>query len=115
MLTRQARNELLAGVRLTDRELKSRYEQAIRPDYWQGLCPHVPFDSPHILFETAPLNHSSVEDSVSHFNARGYFKAGPLIPETAVALMRECVEVVRNAGWPPVFAFAYDPFWAITR
>jgi hypothetical protein len=29
--------------------------------------------------------------------------------------MRECVEAVRKAGWPPVFAFIYDPFWAVTR
>ena len=105
MLTRQARNELLAGIRLTDTELKSRYERAISPDYWRGLCPRVPLDSSDVLDETAPLNHSSVEDSVNHFNARGYFKAGPLIPESAIALMRECVEIVRNAGWPPVFAF----------
>jgi hypothetical protein len=115
MLTRQARNELLAGVRLTDRELNFRYDKAISPDYWRGLCPQVPLETPDILIKTAPVDHCSVEDSVSQFNARGYFKAGPLIPETAVALMRECVEVVRNAGWPPVFAFAYDPFWAITR
>ncbi|HEV2169401.1 MAG TPA: phytanoyl-CoA dioxygenase family protein [Candidatus Binatus sp.] len=46
---------------------------------------------------------------------RGYFKTDPMISESTVRSMRACVEAVREAGWPPVFAFVYDPFWQVTR
>ena len=115
MPKRSIRNELLAQVRLSDKELGSRYELAVNPVYWRELCPHVPLDSAQALHDASSVNHQLVDSCVNQLRTRGYFKTSPLIPESTLSSMRECVEAVRNAGWPPVFAFLYDPFWAVTR
>jgi len=115
MPKRSIRNELLAQVRLSDKELGSRYELAVSEGYWRELCPHVPLDSAQALPDVPAVNHQLVEDCVNQLRTRGYFKTGPLIPESTLTSMRGCVEAVRKAGWPPVFAFIYDPFWAVTR
>lgn len=115
MPKRSVRNELLAQVRLSDKELGSRYELAVSPGYWRELCPHVSLDSAQALHDAPAVNRQLVEDCVNQLRKRGYFKTGPLIPASTLASMRECVEAVRKAGWPPVFAFLYDPFWAVTR
>ncbi len=115
MIKKRVRNQLLARARLSDKEIRSRYELAVHPDYWRELCPQVPFDSSQVVVETSPVNHQLVKDCASQLSSRGYFKAGPLIPESTIASMRQCVETVRKAGWPPVFAFLYDSFWAVTR
>lgn len=115
MLKLDVRNELLARARLSDKQLKSRYELAVTPSYWRNLCPQVPLGSSRAVFEKRRLDRQIVEYSANQLGARGYFKTGPQISESTVASMRECVETVREAGWPPVFAFLYDPFWAVTR
>jgi hypothetical protein len=115
MLKQHVRNELLAGVRLSDREQEARCKDALSLDYWRRLCPQASIGSPDLPIETAISNHQSVENAVNQLRTRGYFNSGPLISQATVALMRECIEAVRNAGWPPVFAFVYDPFWAVTR
>jgi hypothetical protein len=115
MPKRSIRDELLARVRLSDKELGSRYELAANPVYWRKLCPHVPLDSAQVLPDAPAVNHQLVESCINQLRTHGYFKTGPIIPESTLASMRGCVEAVRKAGWPPVFAFIYDPFWAVTR
>ena len=115
MLKVDIRNDLLARARLSDKEAKSRYALAVRPSYWRELCPHVPLDSSRALVEPRTRYRQKVEYYANQLNRFGYFKTEPLIPKQAVASMRQCVEAVRRAGWPPVFAFLYDPFWAVTR
>ena len=111
----QALNELLARARLSDKELKSRGELAVNPAYWRELCPKVPVDSSQALIETQPVDRQLAEKCANQLSSRGYFKTDPLISESTIRSMRECVDAVRKAGWPPVFAFVYDPFWAVTR
>ena len=111
----QALNELLARARLSDEELRSHHELAVDPSYWRELCPRVSIDSSQALIETQPVDRQLVENCANQLGSRGYFKTDPLISESTIESMRECVEAVRKAGWPPVFAFVYDPFWAVTR
>jgi hypothetical protein len=115
MLKVDIRNELLARARLSDKQAKSRYALAVRPDYWRELCPRVPLDSSRALVESHTRHDQKVEHCANQLSKLGYFKTDPLIPKQIVASMRQCVESVRQAGWPPVFAFLYDPFWAVTR
>jgi hypothetical protein len=111
-----ALNELLSRARLSDKELRSRNELAINPAYWRQLCPKVPIDSSsEAVAETRQVDRLVVENCANQLSSRGYFKTDPLISELTIRSMRECVEAVRKAGWPPLFAFVYDPFWAVTR
>ncbi len=113
-LTR-ARNELLASLQMSGQEREDRVGKAISPDYWQALCPEIPLEVANFKIGELPFNTTLVEDSLRSLKTKGYFAAGRLISEVSVMPMRACVETVRKAGWPPVFAFAYDPFWSITR
>src|SRR6202167_2413248 len=65
MPKRSIRNELLAQVRLSDKELGSRYELAVSQAYWRELCPHVPLDSAQALHDASSVNHQLVDSCVN--------------------------------------------------
>lgn len=115
MRKNRARDELLASLHLGREEFSVRARQAMNPEYWRSLSPVIPVDSLNYNIREPAFSHDLVEESLRSLRDHGYFHAGPLISEPIVKRMRGCVEAVKNAGWPPVFAFAYDPFWAASR
>lgn len=117
MAKREILKELLKQIKLSDEELGSRYKRAANAEYWRKLCPEVPLEQgiQRFLKEVAPLELDSIDQLVAQLNDRGYFEAHGLLPRSTTELMTECVRTVTAAGWPAVFAFVYDPFWAVTR
>ena len=117
MAKREIPRKLLEQLRLPDEELRSRYERALSVDYWRKLCPKVPLEGEIKCFlgELAHSDLDSIDQSITRLNSRGYFEAHGTLPRSTTELMTECVKTVIAAGWPAVFAFLYDPFWAVTR
>lgn len=115
MRKNRARDELLASLHLSREEFSVRARQATDPDYWRSLSRGIPVDSLNYNLSEPAFSHDLVEASLRSLRDHGYFHAGPLVSEPIVKQMRECVEAVKAAGWPPVFTFVYDPFWAAAR
>lgn len=69
--------------------------------------------SSDLEIETFP---SEQESSVlAHLTRHGYFRLPPLIAPKMTDRMSSCVETLRDAGWPAVFSYVYDEFWAVFR
>lgn len=69
------------------------------------------------LLTSTPAFH--LQAAYSRFvGVEGYFKSRPHSNSTQqwnlpvpLAAMAECIEHLRRAGWPGVFAYIYDEFW----
>lgn len=95
----------------------SRFKEALDPNYWKKLNPHLSVneDGAYAGFEAPPIAQRLQRDLVSKFAEEGYFQTRPVLAKPVIEAMRECVESLKRADWPPVFAFAYDQFWLVSR
>lgn len=109
----RARAALAHALRLERADLDRRLVQARSPRFWRSLCPFLSlgYDS-KVLAETSGYSTAYRTRLRRQFDSQGHFAARPLLPPHAMALMRRCVERLKAAGWPPVFAFVYDQFWS---
>lgn len=106
--------QLLSGLSLSKDEIRTRLEQASNPAYWRALYP--PFSviekSPPVP-DLAPLDAKTLARYARGLDEWGYFYSdAPILRSLAPSLL-ECIETVRRAGWPPAFAYAYDPLWTL--
>jgi len=113
----QAVRLLLDGARLSQDEVASRLDLALVPAYWQMLMPSFSIggDRPREVIETETMDDTRLDQTLGGMAEDGYFQTGPLLAERMIRRMRECVDVLRHAHWPPVFTFVYDEFWRVTR
>jgi hypothetical protein len=51
----------------------------------------------------------------ARFREDGYLQLPPLLAPAQRTSMASAVSSLKDAGWPPVFAFVYDEFWAVWR
>jgi hypothetical protein len=113
----QAVRLLLDGARLSQDEVASRLDLALVPAYWQMLMPSfsIDGDGPREVIETETMDDTRLDQTLGGMAEDGYFQTEPILAEHTILRMRECVEVLRHAHWPPVFTFVYDEFWRVTR
>lgn len=52
------------------------------------------------------------DDLVRQLAVRGYAQLDSLLGDARVSRLADVARAVREAGWPPVFSFAFDDFWA---
>ena len=106
---------LLDETRFDPAELETRVSRAVRPAYWKELCPALSVGKlvSGGTVETDALGPRHRQELARRLAAEGYFETGPLLPQARVRRMRHAVTSVKNAGWPPVFAFVYDEFWTV--
>ncbi|AFY81563.1 phytanoyl-CoA dioxygenase family protein [Oscillatoria acuminata] len=83
--------------------------------YWQNLNPNSrisnqPFEGPTSPPQVSP---PQLEEFVSQLREDGYFQTEPLIPPATLAEMRTCIETVKQAGFPAMFALVYDIFYQV--
>jgi hypothetical protein len=104
-------------VRLAPGEVNARVESALSEGYWRDLCPDMSLGegSPDAAPEAETLDAPSREALLKKFEREGYFQTAPLFSAATVGRMARCIEALRRADWPPVFAFVYDGFWEVTR
>ena len=114
---KEAVAKLRAQMGLSEREVKDRFQQATDIGYWQNLSPSMGIMDEESL---ARLDHTTLsseqEDSaLLNLAKHGYFQMPALLAPATVARMHSSVEAVRAAGWPAVFSWVYDEFWAALR
>jgi hypothetical protein len=109
--------KLLAQSVIPENEVKNLLQKAVDCDYWRTLCPElgvmIQQDLEHLQGE--PLSSEQAAWACAHLERHGYFQIPEIIAPAVVARMYKCVEILRSSGWPPVFSFVYDEFWAIPR
>ena len=109
--------KLLAQSVIPENEVKNLFQKAVDCDYWRTLCPElgvmIQQDLKHL--QGAPLSSEQAAWACAHLERHGYFQIPEIIAPAVVARMYKCVEILRSSGWPPVFSFVYDEFWAIPR
>ena len=113
----EALRKLLEQTRFAPGEVSARLESALSEGFWLKLCPDLSLgkSSPNSALEVEALNAPGRDALVRKFEHEGYFQTAPLFSQTTVGRMAQCVEALRRADWPPVFAFVYDEFWEVTR
>jgi hypothetical protein len=108
--------QLLAGLTLSSDELRSRVEQANDPGYWQKVYPPFSIDAANpSVPDVAPLDPAELDRYALGLSRFGYFSSAAPIAKGLTAPLLECVEAIRRAGWPPVFAYVYDQLWTLWR
>lgn len=65
--------------------------------------------------ETSALDAAAISALVDGVDETGYFVVSQLIDPVFVDRLRDGVERIRAAGWPPVFLAVFDEFWTVVR
>jgi len=114
---KEAVAKLRTQMGLPEREVKDRFQQATDIGYWQNLCPFMGVTDEESLARLGHTTPSSEQEGSALLNLEkhGYFQMPALLAPATVARMRSSVEAVRAAGWPAVFSWVYDDFWAALR
>lgn len=87
---------------------------AADPRYWTQLAPQLSVGG--AVQVRAPAVAADTLDAVRrHFAAEGYFQTPPMLDAAELARLNDAIDAVNGAGWPPVFAWVYDEFWALAR
>jgi len=102
-MDRSVFEELLDESRLADDEVARRFEEAIEPGYWDSLRK-----------PTGDARVTTVEvDAIGlELAQQGWFMRERVLDPLP---LRQAVNAVRAAGWPPVFAFVYEELWTFLR
>ena len=84
----------------------SRGADAVRPEYWTGLCPEMTIGG-------KPASDTSQKPHVDSeaFGRDGYFCQPEVLPAAQTTLLAATVERLLDHGWPPIFAVVFDEFW----
>jgi hypothetical protein len=108
--------ELLKGLELPKGEVQARTELASDGAYWKSVYPLFRIcdeasGAPQAAAFDAPELHRLAGD----LDNRGYFLTEHAIDGSLIGPILGCVEAVKKAGWPPVFAYVYDELWTVWR
>jgi len=109
--------KLLAQSVIPENEVKNLFQKTVDCAYWRTLCPDLGIMITQNFedLQGEPLSSEQASWACAHLDRHGYFQIPGIIAPAVVARMYKAVEKLRSAGWPPVFSFVYDEFWAIPR
>jgi hypothetical protein len=113
----EAIDKLKSQSLLSENEVQTLFHKAIDIGHWKGLLPGMGVgdlkSSDHL--EGAAFSSEQEVWALAHLARHGYFQMPPLAASVVTARMRASVEALRTAGWPAVFSYVYDEFWAVLR
>ena len=99
-----------------DRDTASMIEAARRRETWLELGSGLSIDLGGVrAAETSALDDGAISELVDGVDETGYFVIPRLIDPGFIDRLRDGVERVRAAGWPPVFVAVFDEFWTVVR
>jgi hypothetical protein len=103
--------------RLSDQEVADRLESVFSIPYWTRICPDLSLGrlQPRNDIEEQSLPIEDRQRFVQRLVRDGYLKTDPFISARLIAAMKQAMFVLRDQGFPPVFAYVYDEFWDIAR
>ena len=102
-----ATGDTLADVSRIDLDI--RLAAATSPEYWLGLGARQGIATERLGARTTGFE----DDLIGQLQGRGYARIESLLNMQALAHLARLVETVRETGWPQVFAFMFDDFWAL--
>ena len=87
--------------------------QAEDINYWRELNPNSTIsDRPFEGFsEVSGIQKAELHEYRLQLREEGYFQTPSVIPTATIQEMRDCIENVRKAGFPTMFALVYDVFY----
>jgi len=102
---------------LTQSEVSERLAQAQDPAYWNSLSPSLSINGEHPgdKIETNRLGLGAQAGLQKEFDREGYFQIDSVLSEETAEQLKAGIEIVKDAGWHPVFSFVYDQFWLPVR
>jgi hypothetical protein len=109
--------EMLRESRLGEDEQRARAQAILDPDYWRRLNPQLSVEGatePSSL-EATPLSAGELEQARENVGSHGYFQTPPTLSVSVIDALREGIELLRQEGLPPTFAFVYDEAWLVSR
>lgn len=107
-------SDLLAQAQMPEADVPRRVSLAADADYWRQLAPQLSVaGAPRLPAPT--LEPDALDAARRHFAAEGYFQTAALIDPPQLSHLNGAIDAVSAAGWPPVFAWLYDEFWALAR
>jgi len=82
-------------------------------NFWTNLCPNSSISNFSVKKQEGLLQQQEAElkNYQSLLSHEGYFQAHKILPDALCEEMRECIENVKNAGLPVMFALVYDVFF----
>ena len=108
--------QLLRRLALPKEEVRTRLAVASDPTYWKTLYPSFSVcDDASVAPEVSPFDTPTLDKAHNDLTSRSYFLVEGAIAGSIIGPMLGCVEAVRKAGWPPVFAYIYDQLWLVWR
>lgn len=107
-------SELLAQTRMPDVQVRERSRLAADPQYWLRLAPQMSMEgAPRVYSRSVPA--ATLDSLRRHFASEGYFQTPAVLDALDLSRLNGAIDAVVGAGWPPVFAWVYDEFWALAR
>jgi hypothetical protein len=109
--------KLIARSVIPENEVNSLFQKAVDIEYWRTLSPGMGVMAQPSLdnLEDAALSSEQEALALAHLEKHGYFQTPALIAPAVVARMCTSIEALRSAGWPIIFSYVYDNFWAVLR
>ncbi|OSO94233.1 mitomycin antibiotics/polyketide fumonisin biosynthesis protein [Cylindrospermopsis raciborskii CENA303] len=87
--------------------------QAENIDYWRNLNPNSQISDFPFSSLSYPCNNTPdlQKEYRLQLQQEGYFQTNPVIPPQIIQEMLTCIETVKKAGFPTMFALVYDIFY----
>lgn len=91
----------------------ARYPNANSTDYWQTLNPQSTISSRHFVASSKADIGTPEQLALGRLRLReeGYYQSPVVLSPAILDEMCLCIENVKQAGYPPLFALVYDVFW----
>jgi Phytanoyl-CoA dioxygenase (PhyH) len=98
-------------------ELSEQCRKASDLDYWRSINPDLAINSAETVSwdSSVEVLEDVISKAAHSYRTYGFFSIAEALSIPEVEKMRQAVEAVRQADWPPVFSFVYDSFWLIGR
>ncbi|MEG4292359.1 hypothetical protein Q5692_26335 [Microcoleus sp. C2C3] len=87
--------------------------QAEDINYWRELNPNSTISERQFegFSEVSGIQKAEIDEYRLQLREEGYFQTPSVIPAATIQEMRDCIENVRKAGFPTMFALVYDIFY----
>ena len=94
-------------------ELLGHKTQIEDVDFWRQLCPNASISDFSIdrTRNASSVDSKQLADYQTQLCEEGYFQTPKMLPPDMYKQMRACIETVKNAGFPAMFALVYDVFY----
>jgi hypothetical protein len=114
---KEAVEKLFTQSMLQENEVDELFQKAMDVKYWRALSPWMGIMDQKAVrsLESSGPSSEMEASALSHLARHGYFQLPTVTSSDAIGRMCSSVESLRNAGWPAVFSYVYDEFWALLR